>query len=259
MGHRSARPRGPYTSNGAGQTENLANICGHRDTYATACPGVSRRVDAARDPSARSRRGCAAARATGSRRPTGRWSRSATCPTTATPGASGITAPIVGIARAPDGPGLLAARPRRRRLHVRRRRVLRLDGRPPPRTRRSSAWRRRRRGRRLLAGRRRRRHLLLRRRAVLRLDRRHAPERAGARHDADADAATGYWLYARDGGIFSFGDAGSSDRPASIRLNQPVVAMAARPQGDGYWMVAADGGVFCVRPRAVPRVRARDS
>jgi hypothetical protein len=29
-----------------------------------------------------------------------------------------------------------------------------------------------------------------------------------------------------------------------MRLNQPVVGMAARPQGDGYWMTAADGGLF---------------
>jgi len=25
---------------------------------------------------------------------------------------------------------------------------------------------------------------------------------------------------------------------------QPIVGMAARPQGDGYWFVASDGGVF---------------
>ena len=29
-----------------------------------------------------------------------------------------------------------------------------------------------------------------------------------------------------------------------MRLNKPIVAMAARPQGDGYWLVAEDGGVF---------------
>jgi hypothetical protein len=27
-------------------------------------------------------------------------------------------------------------------------------------------------------------------------------------------------------------------------LNQPVVGMAATPDGGGYWMVAADGGIF---------------
>ena len=27
-------------------------------------------------------------------------------------------------------------------------------------------------------------------------------------------------------------------------LNQPVVGMAATPDGKGYWLVAADGGIF---------------
>src|SRR6185437_14674166 len=30
----------------------------------------------------------------------------------------------------------------------------------------------------------------------------------------------------------------------NIRLNQPVVGMAATPNGAGYWLVAADGGIF---------------
>jgi hypothetical protein len=29
-----------------------------------------------------------------------------------------------------------------------------------------------------------------------------------------------------------------------LTLNQPVVGMAATPDGRGYWLVAADGGVF---------------
>jgi uncharacterized protein YkwD len=31
---------------------------------------------------------------------------------------------------------------------------------------------------------------------------------------------------------------------AAIRLERPVVDMAAKPNGNGYWMVASDGGVF---------------
>ena len=54
----------------------------------------------------------------------------------------------------------------------------------------------------------------------------------------------GYWLYARDGGVFSFGDAVFHGSTGNIRLNQPVVSMAALPKGDGYWMIARDGGVF---------------
>jgi hypothetical protein len=55
----------------------------------------------------------------------------------------------------------------------------------------------------------------------------------------------GYWIFARDGGVFCFGDAKFFGSTGSIRLNQPIVGMAARPQNDGYWIVAADGGVFC--------------
>jgi N-acetylmuramoyl-L-alanine amidase len=54
----------------------------------------------------------------------------------------------------------------------------------------------------------------------------------------------GYWLYARDGGVFSFGDAKFHGSTGAMKLNQPVTSMSARPQGDGYWLVAADGGVF---------------
>ena len=29
-----------------------------------------------------------------------------------------------------------------------------------------------------------------------------------------------------------------------IKLNAPIVSMAATPDGKGYWLVASDGGVF---------------
>ena len=51
-------------------------------------------------------------------------------------------------------------------------------------------------------------------------------------------------MVASDGGIFSFGDARFYGSTGSIRLNQPVVGMAATPNGGGYWMVARDGGIF---------------
>ncbi len=55
--------------------------------------------------------------------------------------------------------------------------------------------------------------------------------------------APGYRLAAADGGVFSFcvpfyGSMGGHT------LNQPIVGMAATPDGGGYWLVAADGGVF---------------
>ncbi len=57
-------------------------------------------------------------------------------------------------------------------------------------------------------------------------------------------AAQGYWLVAADGGVFTFGDAAYYGSTGAIRLNQPIVGMAATPDGKGYWLVAADGGVF---------------
>jgi len=54
----------------------------------------------------------------------------------------------------------------------------------------------------------------------------------------------GYWLYARDGGVFTFGDAKFMGSTGGLRLNAPVVSMAVRPQGDGYWLLGADGGIF---------------
>ena len=54
----------------------------------------------------------------------------------------------------------------------------------------------------------------------------------------------GYWLVARDGGVFGYGDAGFFGSAGSLALNAPVVGMAATPDGGGYWLVAADGGIF---------------
>ena len=53
----------------------------------------------------------------------------------------------------------------------------------------------------------------------------------------------GYWLVAKDGGVFSFnapfyGSAGGSP------LNKPVVGITPTLNGTGYYLVASDGGVF---------------
>ncbi len=53
----------------------------------------------------------------------------------------------------------------------------------------------------------------------------------------------GYWLVASDGGVFSF-NAPFLGSTGSLRLNKPVVGMAAAPTGDGYYLVASDGGIF---------------
>jgi hypothetical protein len=58
-----------------------------------------------------------------------------------------------------------------------------------------------------------------------------------------AAAQNGYLTVASDGGIFAFGQdfCGST---GGIRLNKPVVGMAAVPGQGGYWLVASDGGIF---------------
>jgi hypothetical protein len=61
---------------------------------------------------------------------------------------------------------------------------------------------------------------------------------------AASPSGRGYWLVARDGGIFPFGDAGGYGSTGGVRLNRPVVGMAATRSGHGYWLVAADGGIF---------------
>jgi hypothetical protein len=57
-------------------------------------------------------------------------------------------------------------------------------------------------------------------------------------------ALPGYWLTASDGGIFTYGQAGFLGSTGAIRLNQPIVGMAATRDDGGYWLVAADGGIF---------------
>ena len=49
---------------------------------------------------------------------------------------------------------------------------------------------------------------------------------------------------ASDGGIFTYGDATFYGSTGAIHLNQPIVGMAATPDGQGYWLVASDGGIF---------------
>ncbi len=41
-----------------------------------------------------------------------------------------------------------------------------------------------------------------------------------------------------------YGDAKFYGSTGSIHLNEPIVGMAAAPDGLGYWFVASDGGVF---------------
>jgi hypothetical protein len=56
--------------------------------------------------------------------------------------------------------------------------------------------------------------------------------------------AQGYWIDASDGGIFTYPNNLFFGSTGSLRLNQPMVGMAASLDGQGYWLVASDGGIF---------------
>ncbi len=59
-----------------------------------------------------------------------------------------------------------------------------------------------------------------------------------------ASAQDGALLAAADGGVFAFCGAPFYGSMGAHPLNQPVVGIAATPDGMGYWLVASDGGVF---------------
>src|SRR5262249_34167401 len=61
---------------------------------------------------------------------------------------------------------------------------------------------------------------------------------------ASTPSGNGYWLVARDGGIFAYGDAHFLGSTGGLRLNQPIAAVVSTPSGNGYWLVASDGGMF---------------
>jgi len=46
------------------------------------------------------------------------------------------------------------------------------------------------------------------------------------------------------GSVLTRGDASFYGSTGNIRLNKPIVGMAATPDGHGYWLVASDGGIF---------------
>ncbi|HUE08699.1 MAG TPA: glycosyl hydrolase [Acidimicrobiales bacterium] len=61
-----------------------------------------------------------------------------------------------------------------------------------------------------------------------------------------ADPNGGYWTVDVAGDVTPYGGAPNFGSPAQshIALSQPIVGMAATPDGAGYWLVASDGGIF---------------
>ena len=55
----------------------------------------------------------------------------------------------------------------------------------------------------------------------------------------------GYWMVAKDGGVFVFGSAGFYGSLPGLGINVTnIIDIVVRPQGDGYWLLGKDGGVF---------------
>ncbi|HEY2214357.1 MAG TPA: hypothetical protein VGH31_04810, partial [Acidimicrobiales bacterium] len=53
----------------------------------------------------------------------------------------------------------------------------------------------------------------------------------------------GYWLLAKDGGVFTF-NAPFFGSTGGMKLAQPVVGLVPSANGLGYLLFAADGGIF---------------
>ena len=68
---------------------------------------------------------------------------------------------------------------------------------------------------------------------------------AGVAAMAAAPGGTGYTLAGTDGTAYGFGTNVAACSGLHATPDQPVVGAAATPAGDGYYLVASDGGVFC--------------
>ena len=68
--------------------------------------------------------------------------------------------------------------------------------------------------------------------------------------DRTADGR-GYWMVGQDGGIFNFGDAGFFGSAGGVRLNRPVVGMAAIQSLSAGSVPAVEHGVPATIPQLV--------
>ena len=155
-----------------------------------------------------------------------------------------LNAPIIALAPTPSGRGYWLLGVGRRRVQLRRRALLRLDGRHAPEQAGHLDGRDADRSRLLVVGVGRWR-VQLRRRAVPRFDRQHPPELAGALDGDGADrrAATG-WSRAT-----AASSASAFRSTAAFRVSgsaHPVPGVQIRPSltGKGYFVLALNGRVF---------------
>jgi hypothetical protein len=232
----------PYVNSQGARVTGLANICGHRDTYATACPGNS--VESML-PSLRVQ--VASRVAVGA---TGYWIASSlgqvvafgNMPNDGGTTGFGLTAPIIGVGAHPSGRGywlfgqdggVFAFGDARFHGSTGARRLNQPMVGMAPTPSGNGYW--------LVAG----------DGGVFCFgDAKFFGSTGSRRLNSPILGLTptptgkGYWLYARDGGVFCFGDAKFFGSTGGKRLNRPIVGMAARPQNDGYWMTTSDGGIF---------------
>jgi hypothetical protein len=59
-----------------------------------------------------------------------------------------------------------------------------------------------------------------------------------------APGGKGYWLAAKNGAVFAYGQAVLYGSAGSVHLTAPIVGISTAPDGKGYWLVARDGGIF---------------
>jgi hypothetical protein len=64
----------------------------------------------------------------------------------------------------------------------------------------------------------------------------------------------GYFLVARDGGVFAFGDATFIGSLPGEGIRARVVGVAPTHEGSGYYVLAANGRVFAFGTANAPRV-----
>ncbi len=62
--------------------------------------------------------------------------------------------------------------------------------------------------------------------------------------DVDGTGTIGYYEVSSAGKVAASGDAALFGDPSNVRLNHPIVGMAATGDNGGYWLVASDGGIF---------------
>ena len=61
---------------------------------------------------------------------------------------------------------------------------------------------------------------------------------------APTPSGNGYWLLARDGGVFTFGAASFYGSLGATPVASGVLRMVSAQDGHGYWLVSHDGAVY---------------